>query len=284
MNPSDADTDAATDRDREGGDASPSGEYDRTPSFYTSDDTFERYLGQTSHYLALQDALVELVGYIDPDGILEPGSGLGQTAIRLADEYPATDVHGIDNRESVVERSRTAAEDPSVRPNLTFSTAEMRAYVESADSLPDLVAFLHSFHHIPDPLSEKIDFLEACHAALPDGGHICIGETFLRADPRNGAADRAVRTQWADRALESYASTFWSSLDGVTPDDIERARSVGVFSQDHESAAGENVRNRDEEYLVTMDWLVENARSVGFEVVLAEPVNSLGDGVVLLRR
>lgn len=47
------------------------GEYEGTPSFYTTEETFEKYLGQTSHYLALQDAVVDLVASIDPDRILE---------------------------------------------------------------------------------------------------------------------------------------------------------------------------------------------------------------------
>lgn len=259
------------------------GEYDSTPSFYTSEETFEKYLGQTSHYLALQDALVDLVASLDPDRILEMGSGTGQTAIRLAEEYPATEVRGIDNRESVIERSRSTAADRDCS-NLTFETAEMVEDVQTTDSLPELVVFLHSFHHISDPLQQKIDFLEDCYATIPDGGHICIGEAFLQTDARGPAADRVVRTQWADRGLESYASTFWSALDGLSASDIEHAQEVGQFSREHELEAGENVRTRDEEYLISMDWLIEHAREVEFEVVLAEPVNSLGDGIVLLRK
>lgn len=261
-----------------------SGEYDHTPSFYNSDETFKKYLGQTSHYLALQDALLKLAGHIDPDRILEIGSGLGQTSIRLADEYPETDVHGIDKRESVVGKSRTAANEYQSLSNLTFATAEMRAYIDSVDTLPPLVVFLHSFHHIPDPLSEKIEFLEACYEALPADGYICIAEAFLRTAGRDEIAKRSTRSQWASRGLESYASTFWSALDGVGPDKIEHAQSIGTFSRDHETTAGENVLARDEEYLTTMNWLKEHAREVGFDVVLAEPVNSVGDGIVLLRR
>jgi SAM-dependent methyltransferase len=261
----------------------PMGEYDDTPSFYTTEETFEKYLGQTSHYLALQDAVVDLVASIDPDRILEMGSGTGKTALRLAEEYPAAEIRGIDNRESVIEHSRDTAADHDCS-NLSFETEEMAEYVQTTDSLSELVVFLHSFHHISDPLQRKIDFLEDCHATLSDGGHICIGEAFLQTDARGPAAERAVRTQWADRGLESYASTFWSALDGLSASDIEHAQEVGQFSRAHELEAGENVRTRDEEYLISMGWLVEHARSVGFDVVLAEPVNSLGDGIVLLRK
>jgi ubiquinone/menaquinone biosynthesis C-methylase UbiE len=258
------------------------GEYEGTPSFYTSDDTFEKYLGQTSHYLALQDNLVKLISYIEPAEITEMGSGLGQTAVRIAEEYPQTAVLGLDNREQVIEHSRTAIEDHSLS-NLAFETADMTEYVKTG-ALPELVVLLHSFHHIPDPLQRKIEFLENCYTALPDGGHVCIGETFLNSGGRDEAARRAVRSQWADRGFESYASTFWSALDGLDPTAIEHAQEAGEFSREHELEAGNNVLNRDEEYQISMNWLVDNAQNVGFDVHLAEPVNSLGDGFVLLRK
>jgi hypothetical protein len=257
------------------------GEYDGTPSFYTTEDTFEKYLGQTSYYLSLQSGVIKIVSHINPDQITELGSGTGQTAMRLADEFPATEVLGIDDRETVIEVSRNKIEELD-QSNVTFETAEMREYVETVGSLPKMVVLLYSFHHIPDPLQQKVDFLEKCYANLPDSGHICIAETFLKNDACSEVADREVRTMWAGRGLEAYASTFWSALDGLDQTDIEHAQEVGDFSRSHEIEAGENVRDRDEEYLVSMEWVVEHAQRIGFEVVLAEPVNSLGDGIVLL--
>ncbi|ODR81304.1 hypothetical protein BG842_13420 [Haladaptatus sp. W1] len=51
-----------------------------------------------------------------------------------------------------------------------------------------------------------------------------------------------------------------------------------------ELEAGDNVLTRDDEYLISMKWLVDHAQSVGFDVLLAEPVNAVGDGIVLLRK
>lgn len=50
----------------------------------------------------------------------------------------------------------------------------------------------------------------------------------------------------------------------------------------YEFEVGERVLDRDEEYLVSKPWIVDRAERIGFDVVLAEPVNSLGDGIVLL--
>lgn len=259
------------------------GEYDGTPSFYSSDDTFEKYLGQTSHYLALQDNLIEIISYVEPDRITEMGSGLGQSAMRMAEEYPSVGVLGIDNREKVIEHSQNRIEERDLS-NIVFETADMVEYVKTVDSLPGMVVFLHSFHHISDPLGRKIEFLENCHTALADGSHICIAETFLKNDARDESAHREIRIRWANRGLESYASTFWSALDGLAPADIETAQEAGEFSREHELEAGKNVLDRDEEQLISMKWLIESARNVGFDVLLAEPVNALGDGIVLLRK
>lgn len=226
---------------------------------------------------------MDLISSVGPDRITEMGSGLGQTAVRMAEEYPATEVLGIDNREAVIERSRSTIDGRGLS-NLAFETADMIEYVESADSLPEMVVLLHSFHHIPDPLQRKVEFLADCYTALPDGGHVCIAETFLRNDARDESARREIRSKWADRGLESYASTFWSALDGIDSAAIEHAQEIGEFSREHELEAGENVLARDDEYQISMEWLVSHAQTVGFDVLLAEPVNSLGDGIVLLRK
>lgn len=255
-------------------------EYEKTPSFYNSDEVFEKYLGQTSYYLGLQNNLVELATYIDPDRIVEFGSGTGKTTLRLAKELPETEIQGIDNREGIVDTSEENRERLSLS-NAAFQTADMIEYVADADVLPELVVMLYSFHHIPDPLQQKVEFLEDSYAALADGGYICVAETFLQSERED---EQAIQGQWDKRSREGYASTFWSALEGLDGDEIEYAREAGDFSQDHEQQAGENVRTRDDEYLIQMDWLTENARDVGFEVVIAEPVNAVGDGIVLLQK
>jgi hypothetical protein len=257
-------------------------DYDSTPSFYNTDDTFEKYLGQTSYYLGLQNSVKKLVGEVDPDGVVEMGSGTGETAFELSDTFSEINITGIDNREKVIQLSRERLDEIDAA-NLSFEVDDMRDYVTDAD-LPEMLIFLYSFHHIPDPLERKVTFLEDCFANLDAGAYICIAETFLTIEGRSERADREVRTTWANRGLEGYASTFWSALDGIDEESIQRAREIGEFSRDHELEAGENVLHRDDEYLVTLDWLTETASDTGFDVVLAEPTNAFGEAVVLLRK
>lgn len=258
-------------------------DYDGTPSFYTSNEAFEKFLGQTSYYEGLQDNVVKVVSHANPDTITEMGTGTGKTAVRLADEFPEAKVHGIDNRESVVDISRENANKLDL-PNLTFETADMTDYVAEVESLAEMVVCLYSFHHIPDPLERKVEFLEHCYVTLPNGGHLCIAETFLTTDARDELARREVRSQWADRGLEGYASTFWAALDDIDQAAVEHAQEVGEYSREHELEAGDRVRERDDEYLISKQWFVDQADSIGFDVMIAEPVNALGDGIVLLRK
>lgn len=259
-------------------------DYDSTPSFYNTDNTFEKYLGQTSYYRGLQTAVTKLVGDIEPDDLVELGSGTGETAFTVAEAFPALDVTGVDKRESVIQLSQERLTD-SERANLQFVRADFRAYIQDSTTPPaEMLVLLYSFHHIPDPVSHKREFLADCLDRLDAGAYVCLAETFLDTTWQSKQADRKLRQTWANRGLEGYASTFWSALDGLDAESITRAQEIGAFSRTHELEAGDNVRKRDDEYLVTMTWLTETATDVGFDVVLAEPTNALGDGVVLLQK
>jgi len=252
-------------------------EYEDTPSQYNSTEFFTKYLGRTSYYTLLQSVVTDLATTIDPTEILELGTGTGDTAIRLSNELPDTPITAIDNRETAVEEARGQTEAEA----LTFAVGDMTEYVATTQELPELVVMLYSFHHIPDPLRHKKDFLRQCYRGLPDGGYLCIAEGFLSdMDLR----ETELSERWEQRKTEAYASTFWASLDGLDADSIADAQQVGEFSARHEQEAGENVIDRDGEYLVSRDWVEYQAGAKGLDVVLSEPCNSLGEGVVLLQK
>lgn len=279
MDDSPSGSDPPSDRSESEGDE----EYDETPSFYNNDEVFEKYLGQTSYYLALQNNLLDIVSWLDPDAITELGSGTGQTTIRLGERFDSVAVTGIDNRENVVESSKENATAEGV-DNVSFETADMIDLADSVETLDDVVVMLYSFHHIPDPLDRKVAFLRDCFETFDEGSYLCIGETFLEDGALDDDGTQGVERQWEFRGREAYASTFWSALDGLSEDDLDHAHDAGKYSRHHEVEAGENVYGRDNEYLVSMGWLESTATEVGFDVVLSEPVNALGDGIVLLRR
>lgn len=256
-------------------------DYDATPSYYANQETFDKYLGQTSYYLALQSAVTKIAALCRPGSIAELGSGTGATAVALGKASPDSDVLGVDNRTSMVDISRNYAAECGAG-NVEF---ELSDFINFVDRHPvyDMLVMLYSFHHIPDPLDEKIDFLKRCYGQLPTGSWVCIAETFLQESPDTVTSRSTTDALWSARPLEGYASTFWSTLQGVTATEVERAQKVGWFSYDHEATAGRLVKNRDGEYLVSRDWVANTATKAGFSVVLNEPVNAIGDGVVLLK-
>lgn len=258
-------------------------DYQKTPSFYNSDEVFKKYLGQTSYYSALQNAVCKVVKMSSPKEISELGSGTGSTAIRLAKENPNVKVFAVDMREDMVNLGKVSVTQRSMQ-NVEFIKADMVDYVENLEKISDMIVMLYAFHHILDPLDKKIKFLELCKDKLPQNGLICIGETFLPEAHGLYKEQSLTRELWAKRSMEGYASTFWASLENLSRDSINKSKEIGSFSFENEWKAGEWVAKRDNEYLISVTWLENIAKEIGFEVVLAEPVNSIGESVVLLRK
>lgn len=252
------------------------------PTFYTSATTFEKYLSRTSYYRHLQAAVTTLATAIDPAAIADLGATTGETTRRLADALPETPVTAVESRDALLETLRETTTD---RSTVSVHTAAQTEYVTESDPLPELVVSLYSFRFVPDPLRQKVDFLEAVYRGLPEGGYLCVADRFLDQMQRSDDADDRLRQRQRRRGTEAYASTFWASLDDIDDAAIERAQTVAEFSKQHEAEVGDAMLDRDGQYPVSRDWVTYQARdAVGFEVVLSEPVTALGDGVVVLRK
>ncbi|MDA8333952.1 MAG: class I SAM-dependent methyltransferase [Peptococcaceae bacterium] len=257
--------------------------YSKTPSFYNTDEAFKKYLAYTSYYVALQNGVSKIVGLVKPKEILELGSGTGATAQRLAADNPFCNIVGVDMRSEMVELGRQNALEMRLE-NVQYCLGEMVSYVRALDRLPELTILLYSFHHIEDPIQNKIDFLNNCKAKMPDGGLLCIAETFLPEFSDTISHDVVIRKLWANRMYEAYSTTFWASLEGLEKEDIKRAKNIGCYSKNNECEAGNLVLKRENEYLVRLSDLQQFAKDVGLEVVLAEPCNSLNEYIVLLSK
>jgi SAM-dependent methyltransferase len=252
-------------------------DYDKTPSFYKTEEAFMKFLGQSSYYSALQNAVSKIVRLATPKTLVEFGAGTGATANRLAYENPECQVTGIDIREAMVDLARLTAPQ-----NARFLKRDMVKYISEQERLPELILFLYAFHHIRDPLKTKRDLLRACKEKLPANGRICIADIFLPESFASVELDSLTKNRWSYRLLEGYSSTFWAALDGLAKQEVGRARDVGNFCAENEYKAGNLIMKRKNEYPVSMGWLIETAQEIGFSVDIAEPCNCIGDGVVLL--
>lgn len=252
-------------------------EYDRTPSFYKTEEMFMKFLGQSSYYVALQNAVSKIVRLCRPETLVEMGAGTGATANRLARENPGCRVTGVDMRDEMIRLAREAAPE-----NATYVKEDMLDYVKNRAQLPDMTIFLYSFHHIADPAEKKRDFLVTCRARLPSRGRICVADIFLPESFGDIEQEALTRNRWSLRQLEGYSSTFWAALQGLGKSEIEESKDIGAFCAENELKAGTLIMKRDNEYPVSMAWLVKTAEETGFSVDIAEPCNCIGDGIVLL--
>lgn len=258
-------------------------DYFKTPSFYNNDEVFKKYLGQTSHYLSLQNGVSKVVGLTNPKEILELGSGTGATSNRLAVEHPFCKITSVDMRKEMVKVGTSNALALGI-DNVSFIEAEMVNYVCSLNKLPEFVVLLYSFHHIQDPLQNKIDFLKECKSKMPDNGILLIGDVFLSESLGEISCERAIKSVWLNRMYESYSSTFWASLEGLSSECIEKSRAIANYSKDNEWEAGNLVWKRQNEYVISLSDFNKIINAVGLKVVLAEPCNSVNDYIILLSK
>ena len=255
-------------------------DYQNTPSFYNNEDFFNQYLGCTSYYTSLQNVVKKIIKRTDAYSVLELGSALGTTTLAMAKEYPSIVFSGSDIRDDVVAQANEAAKEFD---NVSFTQADMCEHVKSdALSKFDLIFLLYSFHHILDPLDNKIEFLKNCYTNMKAGSYLLITETFLPENTEEINENLQIKRLFEQRATEGYASTFWSALNSIN--EVEIAKKAANVSLNEEMEAGRLVSERNEEYLVKFSWLVEVARSCGFKAIIAEPVNSIMEKALLLQK
>lgn len=257
-------------------------DYTQTPSYYNNVEYFNKYLGETSYYTGLQQNINKLVKLTNAKSILELGSALGTTSTMLAQAFPNAHITGLDVRADIVEKAQRYNFNNT---NLEFLQGDMTYYVKHKELLKyDFIFCLYSFHHIVDPLDKKIQFLRNCFTNMNYGAYLCVGETFLPEEAATLSNDKSIMQLWEERSREGRASTFWTALEGVTPEAIQLAKEVARVSYDEEFEAGKLVYKRQDEYLIKASWLAENAKKAGFTEIINMPMNSIGEHILLFRK
>lgn len=255
-------------------------DFNKTPSYFNTEEAFEKYLGMTSYYLGLQKCTEKLIRLVSPRSVVELGSATGATCIRLAKQFGDIRFVGIDMRPDVVAIADSLKEDLS---NLTFAVGDMTQFVKKPIE-EDFVLMLYSYHHIIDPLANKEMFLADAYRNMKKGAYLCIAETFI-PDSASGLSDKdAILRLWSTRKDEGYASTFWNTLDALDADSIIKTQAIAEYCGENEYLAGKLVAERNDEFLIQPAWLTEKGKSAGFDIVLNQAINSVEDRIILFRK
>ncbi len=261
-------------------------EHSNTWSYYNSEDTFIRFLGLTSYYLGLQRNLCKIISILKPVKIFEFGFGTGHTSVRIAKENPSSIVTAIDFRENMIEIGTRLAKRIGVS-NVFFAKDDMLERVKHDLSDFDFVFLLYNFHHIEDAdnstsenkkNSKKIEFLRNCYNNMKDGAYLCIADVFITND------ETETRRLFEQRVAEGSASTFWGGLSSLDAESISEARRAADFCKRNEEQVGIKVLQRKYEYPITLKWLRNSALNTGFNEILSEEVNFVGDAIMLFRK
>ena len=100
--------------------------YDTTPSFYNSQEVFEKYLGQTSYYKSMQNNVIKLCRLAGSKKILELGSATGATSFAIANSIPDATVIGMDMRSDIIAVANDLKAKNSIQ-NVDFITGDFCA-------------------------------------------------------------------------------------------------------------------------------------------------------------
>lgn len=254
--------------------------FNKTPSFYNNEEVFAKYLKATSYYKALQDCLMTIVKITYPKNVVELGSATGASTFFLAEKFSDKTFEGYDFRENIVEEARKL----NKFKNVSFKCLDMLDYAKLPTNA-DFIFMLYAFHHILDPLQNKIDFLENLYKNVKNGTYVCIMETFIPEEIKLEDCDKIVNL-WKLRSEEGYASTLWSVLkdNALSDESFKMAKEIATFSKENEFNAGLLVAKRKDEYLVHKSWVKQQAERIGWKVILSQAVNTIGEGVILLQK
>lgn len=214
--------------------------FDKTPSFYNSEEVFTNFLKQTSFYKAMQNCLLNIVKLTNPKQIVELGSATGASTFLVASNFKDKKIIGYDFRQNIVDEAKSL----NKYKNASFECMDMVDFAKQKVNA-DLVYMLCSFHHIVDPLKNKIEFLKNLYKNMKKGAYVCVLESFIPENIELVDKDEIVKF-WEIRSNESYASTFWNVLNGkeLTKENIKEAEKIAKFSKENEYQAGVLVAKR----------------------------------------
>jgi tRNA (cmo5U34)-methyltransferase len=168
----------------------------------------------------LQDAIAEETRAVNPERMLELGTGTGETARRVLALHPDAHLVGIDESDSMLERARDALPD-SVELRIG------RLQDPLPDSPFDLVFSALTVHHLDG--REKAELFRRVAAALRPGGRFVLGDVVVPDAPEDAVTPV---TEGFDRPDSAGDQVRWLTDAGFSTRVAWAWKDLAVISAD----------------------------------------------------
>lgn len=234
--------------------------------------------------------LIDICKSKDDFSILEVGTGEGYSVNEVAFYNPTCNFDGLDQSKEKINTAETMTDKCS---NVSFILDDIQSFVENKSKIEkyDFIYLLYSFHHIRDCVEDfeqgqgrdgnKKLFLRNCFNNMKPGSYLCIADLF---QPDNIIEEKEFKDFLLNRAIEGQSSIFWEKLDSIERHARFNADRQARICYDAERMVINGILKREGEYLITMKWLITQAKKVGFIKIIDKDINSIGDGIVLLKK
>ena len=243
---------------------------------FNNDEEFKLLVGDSISYKTMQDVISKLVGFVKPNYMIEFGSGSGATSIRLGKENPRTSIVAVDVREKLIEQSAKL----NKYRNITFVHGDLTKLNNFNLKNCNLILLMYSFKYIEDPDTNKFNFLKELYEKMQKGAYIIIGDTFIDNKPTK----ENIKQQFENIYYNSSKDAYWNCLSGLSDEQVNFALELQNQTREKTKEQVKYACARDGIYPVTRDWMFENAKKIGFKIVIGERTNNLNDTVFVLQK
>ena len=154
---------------------------DHNPCLFSGTEWFFRtgYRAELPGWISALDGVAERLR--EGGSIADVGCGHGASAVVMAQQFPAVEVHGFDLHEPSIETARRRAGAAGVDERTSFQQADAKSY----DGTYDLICFFDCLHDMGDPVGA------AAHARehLAEDGTVLLVEPFALDDRPSNLTD-----------------------------------------------------------------------------------------------
>lgn len=238
----------------------------------------DKYMTSTSCYKAAHAAISKCIGIIKPKHVLDCGCSMGVSLMMLAEEYPNIEFTGLEERNDLAFiASNVAASYRNI--DRIYTNVNVIDIIKDYGELFDFTYMLYQFRHIGATIEDKFKFLEDFYDAMKPGSYLCIADTLIDCYD-----DDYINRLYRVRADEVYASVLLSNLSSFDKVKVDEYKILAANAAYKELEVGKNIKEQNDGTLISKYLLTTETKRIGYNILLVERVNGLGDYVIVLQK